>query len=175
MSPRGGRELQNPVGRKWTNRQVVVAGPAESAEVRAATDDLDEEARPEFRIRREDAGRWRVDSLGRAQCGFGNRHRDAWNTDVSGQRSVNGVLRLVERRDVETALERQSAQEVAAVGRRGIRTPEGRDERFALAGGDDVGEGRQRFRVHEGHSATNDNERMVMISFGGVPRNLGES
>src|SRR6185436_20691695 len=38
-------ELQDPVGGKRTDRQVVVPGPAEPAQVRAAADHFDEEPR----------------------------------------------------------------------------------------------------------------------------------
>jgi hypothetical protein len=46
MRARARGELQDAIGRKRADRQVVVAGPAEAAQVRAAADDFDEEPRP---------------------------------------------------------------------------------------------------------------------------------
>ena len=59
------RELEDAIGGKRPDGQVVVARPAESAEVGAAADDFDQEARAEFGVGREDAGRRRIDRIGR--------------------------------------------------------------------------------------------------------------
>ena len=59
-------QLEDAVGRKGAHGQVVVAGPAEAAQVRAAAHDLDEEARAELGVGREDAGRRRIDRVGRS-------------------------------------------------------------------------------------------------------------
>ena len=60
---------------KRADRQVVVAGPAEAAQVRAAADDFDEEARSELGVGREDAGRRRIDRVGRLERGLAHRQR----------------------------------------------------------------------------------------------------
>ena len=52
------------VGRKRPHGQVVVARPAEPAEVRAAADDLDEQPRSELGVGREDLGGGRIESIG---------------------------------------------------------------------------------------------------------------
>jgi hypothetical protein len=65
-------QLQNAIGRKRAHRQVVVAGPAEAAQVRASAHHLDEESRTELGVGREDArGRW-IDGFGRLQRGLAN-------------------------------------------------------------------------------------------------------
>ena len=50
----GPGDREDPVGRERPDRQVVVAGPAEPAQVRAPAHDLDEQARPELGVGRED-------------------------------------------------------------------------------------------------------------------------
>ena len=88
---------------------------------------------------------------------------------IAGQRAVGRVLRLVERRDVEAAL----GGEAAAADRRD-RSPRANarrsagHEHFAFAGGDDVGERRQRLGVDERHRAADDDERMARRALGGV-------
>ena len=61
---RRGRQLEDPIGWERADRQVVVAGPAEPAQVRAAANDFDEEARPEFRVGSEDRRGGRVQPIG---------------------------------------------------------------------------------------------------------------
>ena len=113
------RELQDAIGGKRADRQVVVAGPAEAAQVRAAADDFDEEARAELGVGREDARRRRIDRVGRLQRGLAHRQRrvGARPQREAGQRAVGGVLRLVERRNVEAALGGEQAQQIGAIGR----------------------------------------------------------
>ena len=55
------------------HRQVVVARPAEAAQVRAAAHHLHEEARAELGVGREDAGRRRIQRLGGLQRGLSDR------------------------------------------------------------------------------------------------------
>ena len=101
------RELQDALRRKRANGKVVVAGPAEPAEVRAAADDFDQEPGAELGIGREDARRRRVDSVGGLERRFAHGHRRigrAFRGGVAAQAAVGGVLRLVERWDIETAL-----------------------------------------------------------------------
>ncbi len=156
-------QLQDAIGRKRANRQVVVACPAKPAEVRASAHDLDEEARSEFRVGRKDAGRRRIDGLGGSERGLVDRH---WRVGeghghVAGQRPVRCVLRLIERRDVEAALECEQPQQVGPVGRGRKCATQRRDERFALAGSDHVGKQRQRLRIDECDGAANDDERVA--------------
>ena len=75
VRPRRVGELEDAVGRKRADGQVVVAGPAEAAQVRAAADDLDEEARAELGVGREDARRRRIDRVGRLQRRLSHRQR----------------------------------------------------------------------------------------------------
>ena len=108
---------------KRADRQVVVAGPAEAAQVRAAAHDLDEEPRAELGVGREDARRRRIDRVGRLHRRLAHRQRRVRRRPrrrVAGQRAVGRVLRLVERRDVEAAFARRAA----AAGRRD-RSPRG--------------------------------------------------
>ena len=75
IGERSGRlgELQNARGREGTHRQIVVARPAEATEIGAAADHFDEQARAEFGVGREDAGRRRVERVGRLDGGFLDR------------------------------------------------------------------------------------------------------
>ena len=101
------RELQDALRRKRANGKVVVAGPAEPAEVRAAADDFDQEPGAELGIGREDAGHRWIDRVSRFERRFADGHRcirSAVRGGVSGQAAIGGVLRLVKRWDIETAL-----------------------------------------------------------------------
>ena len=155
-------ELQDPLGRERADRQVVVAGPAEAAQVRAASDDLDEEARSEFGVGREDPRGRRIDRLRGLERGLANGHLgvDARRRPIARHRAVGGVLRFVERRDVEAAFAGQQGEQVAAAGRFRERAGQGGHEHFALTGGDDVGKRRERLRVDERHGAADDDERV---------------
>ena len=109
------RPLENAIGRKRADRQVVVAGPAEAAEVGAAADDLDEEARPELGVGREDAGAWRIERFRRRDRGFSHRRRraGAFLRNESIDRAVRFVFDVVKRRDVKPALLRERLQQIA--------------------------------------------------------------
>ena len=170
-------ELQNPVGRKRADRQVVVAGPAKAAQVRAASHHLDEKARSEFGVGRENAGRRRIDGFGGLERGLPHRDRRVRYpvTSDSPERAVGRVLRLIERRNVKTAFGGQQAQEVAAVGGLKERAPQRRHQHFALAGGDHVGEQRQRLGIDEGHGAADDDQRMPGRALRGVARHAGQA
>jgi len=54
MRARLAGELENAVGRERADGQVVVAGPAEAAQVGAPADDFNQEPRAELGIGRED-------------------------------------------------------------------------------------------------------------------------
>ena len=68
-------EIEDAIGGERADRQIVVAGPAEATEVRATPDDLNQEARSEFRVRRENARHRRIDGFGRPERRFLNRQR----------------------------------------------------------------------------------------------------
>src|SRR5207248_1873872 len=102
-------ELKDAVGWKRADRQVVVAGPAEAAKIGAAAHDFDEEPRSELGVGREDACCGRVNGLGGLERGLPHRYgrtvlAGRRRVDVTAHRAVGGVLRLVERWDIETAL-----------------------------------------------------------------------
>ena len=160
-APRARAARMRSVGKR-PDRQVVVAGPAEAAQVGAAADDFDEEARSELGVGREDAGRRRIDRVGRLQRRLPHRQRrvDARRTRVPGQRAVVRIVRLVERRDVEAALGGEQPQQVVAIGRRGDGAAQAGNQHFAFARGDHVGERRERLRVDERDGAADDDERM---------------
>ena len=55
---------EDPIRRERPHGQVVVAGPAEPAQVRAAAHDFDQQARSELGVGREDARARRVEPIG---------------------------------------------------------------------------------------------------------------
>ena len=159
----GARKREDPLARKRPDRQVVVAGPAEATQVGAAANDLDQEARPEFGVGREDARRRRINSVGRFDRGFADHGGRACSglRHIARDRAVGSVFDIVERRHIEAARVHQLPKEVVARGG-GLRCGDKRwNQRFTLAGSDDVGEERQRLRVHECHGAANHDERVV--------------
>ena len=96
---------------KRADRQVVVAGPAEAAQVGAAADDLDEKPRAEFGVGREDARRRRIERIGRFHRGLLHRQRRARMPVAThaDERAVGAVLRLVERRARKIRARRRAA------------------------------------------------------------------
>ena len=98
VRPRRLRELEDPVGREGADRQVVVAGPAEPAQVRAAAHHFDEEAGAELGVGREDRGRRRIDGVGALQRGLANHRRRAgpFARHVARDGAVGAVLDVVE-------------------------------------------------------------------------------
>ena len=106
---RGLREVENAVRRERADGQVVVAGPAEAAQVCAAADHLDQEARAEFCVGREDARRRRIERVSRPDGRLAHRHRRLrrralGRRRIAGEPAVDAVLWLVERGNVESAL-----------------------------------------------------------------------
>ena len=61
-----GGELENAIGGKGADRQVVVPRPAEAAQVRAAAHHFDEEPRSELGVGREDRRRRRIEAVDRS-------------------------------------------------------------------------------------------------------------
>ena len=146
-------QLKDAVGRERADRQVVVAGPAEAAQVGAPAHHFDEKARPEFGVWSEDARRRRIDGLSGLERGLSHRKGGVHAADgrEAGEATVGAVLRFVERRHVETALLREAAKQVGAA-RGGAKCPfEGGHEHFAFARSDDVGK-RQRLGIDERHA-----------------------
>src|SRR5581483_4755684 len=94
---------QDAIRREGADGQVVVAGPAETTQVRAPADDLDEESRSELGIGREDARHRRIDGIGGFQRRFADRQRRVLRRGVAGECAVWRVLRFVERRHVKAA------------------------------------------------------------------------
>ena len=64
VRPGGLGDFQDARRRKRPHRQIVVARPAEAAEVRAAPDDFNQQAGTELGIGREDAGAGRIEAIG---------------------------------------------------------------------------------------------------------------
>ena len=184
MAPRGGREFEDAVCRKRPHGQVVVAGPAEAAQVGAAADDLDQESGSELGVGRKNAGRRRIGGVGSLEGSLANRQRrldtrfDRVAGDRTGRRAgadvTDDVVRLVERGDVEAALERKASQQVRPIGGRRERAAQPRDQHFAFAGRNHVGERRQRLWVHERHGAADNDERVVRSAPFRAGRNAGE-
>src|SRR5215213_9851130 len=106
MRPGLTRELEDPVCGEGADGQVVVAGPAEAAQVGAAADDFDQEARAELGIGREDARRWRIETLGTFYRGLlhDGRRAGAWLRLEGGDRVVGVVADVVERGHIEPPL-----------------------------------------------------------------------
>ncbi len=178
MRARGLGQLEDPVGGERPDRQVVVAGPAEAAQVRATAHHFDKEARTELRLRREDARRRRIECVGRSNGRFPNGQRRvaaACCRQVAGQCAVHAVLRLVERRHVEAALPAEALEQVGTARRFAEGPVERRHEHLAFTGSHDVGERRERLRVHERHGAADHHQRMVRTTLGGITRDAGQA
>jgi hypothetical protein len=126
--PCGLGELEDPVGGKRADGKVVIAGPAEPAQVRATPDDLDQQARAEFGVWRENARHRGIDRLGRLQRRLTDRHRRVAGDVVAGQRPVGAVIRLVERWNVEAAFVRQLPEQIRAIAGRAEGPPQRRHE-----------------------------------------------
>ena len=155
-------QRQDAFGRKRAHRQVVVAGPAEPAQVRAPAHHLDQEARAELGVGREDGGRRRVHGFGGLERRLAHHRRraGAFARHVARDGAVGGVLHVVERRDVVAAGLGQPLQLLAPRrGRHGV--DQGRHQRFAFAGRDHVREHRERFGVDERHRAADHDQRVL--------------
>ena len=173
-------QLENSFGRKCADGQVVVTGPAEAAQVCAAADHFDKHPGTEFGVGCEDRGHGRVDGVGGLERGLPNRHGrlGAVRQDsraVTAQHSVWTVLGFVQGRDVEAALPGQPLQQVGAVRRRAERAPESGDQRFALAGSDDVGERRKGFGIDERHRSADHDKRVTLAPLGRIARDAGQA
>ena len=163
VRPRLLGELKDPILRKRAHRKVVVAGPAEPAQVGAPAHDLDQKSRAEFGIRRENHRRRRVHRVGRLQRRLLHDRRRA--SALPRHKGRNGsVLRIphvVEGRNVEAAFGRQQTQEIGAI-RGGVERPQKRrNQHLAFARRNGIGEQRERLRIHEGHGAANHDERIA--------------
>ena len=91
-----GGELEDAIGRKRADRQVVVAGPAEAAQVGAAAHDFDQEARAELGVGREDRRRRRIERVGASSPPPSSRPAGASAPGFgsnAGDRAVGAVVR----------------------------------------------------------------------------------
>ena len=106
VRPGGLGDLENALGRERPHGQVVVAGPAEPAEVRAAADDLDEQPRSELGVGREDARARRVEPIGGLDGGLADDRRRARCRAcgvIAATRPGPSYVHVVEARHVEAA------------------------------------------------------------------------
>ena len=163
---------------KRADGQVVVAGPAEAAEVRAAADDFDEEARSELGVGREDARRRRIDGVGGLERRLAHRAPARRRRPTARSRAIvpsSGVLRLVERRHVEAALARRAG----AAGRRG-RSPRRTRDRAPGTSTSPSPAAITSANGASGSGLTNvtappiDDERMAVGALGRVARHAGQ-
>ena len=91
-----------------------------------------------------------------------------------GDQSVSRVFNRVERRDVETALAGEAVQQILAIRRGAESAQQRRDQRFALARGNDVGKWRERLGIHKGDGAADHDQRIAMRALLGAQRNARE-
>ncbi len=177
VRPRRGGKLEDAIGGERPDRQIVVSGPAEPAQVGASAHDLDEEPRSELGVGREDAGVRRVEVIGALDRRLpdGSRRTGAGLRLHRGEAPVFGVLHVVERGDVEPRPSRERGEDIEAGAGRLERAHEIRDQRFAFTGGDDVGERRERFGVHEGDRTADDDQGMPSRPLAGIVRQSGQA
>src|SRR5437763_6360712 len=114
---RRAREIQDAIGGKRTDREIVVSGPAEAAEIRAPADDLDEESRSELRVGSEDLRRWRIHLIRRPDRRFLD---DEWRAGAGlrlerGHAAVVGIPHVVEGWNVESAGRREALQKILSI------------------------------------------------------------
>ena len=148
---------------KRAHRQVVVAGPAEPAQVRAAAHDLDQEARAELGVGREDRRRRRIEALRRSspppsspspahRCPASARTRRSSRRPRSGRRRTRGCR--------SRAASPVAPQEVVSrSGAAANARDQIRNQHLPFAGRDHVGEQRERLRVDERHGAADHDQR----------------
>ena len=173
---RRGGKLQNPVGWKRADGQVVVARPAEPAQVRASPDDFHEKPGTELGFGRKDARGRRIERVCRFHGGLedGKRRPRAGSDGKPAQRTVSRILRRVERRHIEAALPGEQPQQIRAVDGFTKRAVERGHQHLAFPCRDDVGKRRQRLGIDECHRAADEHQRMVRVAFGSVSRDTGQ-
>jgi hypothetical protein len=156
--------------------KIVVACPAEPAEIGASTNHLDEEARAELGVRGEDGRGWWVHSLGRLECRFLDHRRSTCaRPGHEGLDPVLGVVAdVVKGGHIEPSLAHEAAQKVVSIRCLGKRLHERWHQRFAFPGRDHVGKGRERFGIDEGDGPPNHHERVVMCAGLGARRHASE-
>src|SRR5690606_37273789 len=111
--PRRLDNREDAIERERPDREVVVAGPAEATEIRAAPDHLDEQPRSKLRVRREDARERRIQVVGRAHGGLAHdRRRRGTRAWLDGRNPPGAVVdRLVQRRYVAAALQAERLEQ----------------------------------------------------------------
>ncbi len=172
VDPRFSRARENSLGRKRPDGKIVVPGPAEPAQVGASADHLDEEPGPEFGVRRKDLRARRLNRPRRRQRGLPDHGRRAGS--IAGHEPLDGavgaVLHVVEARDVEAALRGQKSQKILPRSAKPKPVDELRHELFAFAGGDDIGEHRERFGIDERDGAAYHDEWIPLRAIGRANR-----
>ena len=116
VGPGGLRQFQDAVGGKRPHRQVVVARPAEAAEVGAAAHHFDQEPRAELGVGREDRRARRVDGLGRLEGGLLHDRRGA--RARAGHVGVDRAVVLRRSRRRTTGCRSRDGWPAASAGRR---------------------------------------------------------
>ena len=177
VPPRVGGQLEDPIGRKRSDGQVVVARPAEPTEVCAPADDLHEEAGAELGVWREDTRRRWIECVGGLDRGLphGNARLHAGRHGKAAGCAVGSPLRRVEGRDVHACLSRQPPEEIGPVRRRSKGLLERWHEHLTLTGRDHIGKRSQRLGVHERDGASDHHEGMMSAPFRGIPRESGKT
>ena len=170
VRPRGLGQLEDAGGGKRPHGQVVVAGPAESAQIGAAADDFDQQARSELRVGREDRRARRIEPIRGLDRGLpddrrGVRVRPRHDARDAPRAVVHDV---VERRHVEPARAGEPGQKIVATVRVEPGVDERRHEQLRFAGGDDVRKRRERLGIDERHGAADDDERIARVPLGGA-------
>ncbi len=175
---RGLGQGEDAAGVEGAHRQVVVAGPAEAAQVGAPAHDLDQEARAELGVGREDLGVRRVEQVGRPD-GRLLHWRGAAARRVAGhaaQGAIGGVVGRPCRGHVEAAVLPERLQQRLAARGLADALHQRRHQHLALTGGDHVGKQRERLGIDEGHGAAQHDQGVASrLSFGGVDRHARQS
>ena len=172
------RTRENAVGRKRADRQVVVAGPAETAEIGAAADHLDEEARPELGVGREDARAGRIDRFGRRQRRPSSpppaRRCLPWARTFRSCRPRCTRRRRTTECRTRASARATSANRAAPPSFSTRARPDAGTSSSPSPAAIDVGEQGQRLGVHEGHGAADDDERIARGAIGRAHRHAGQ-
>src|SRR4029453_3473470 len=168
-------KLENAVGGERPDRQIVVAGPTESAQVRAAAYDLDEEARAEFSIGREDRGCGRIEAIRRLHRRFVDYWRRRRSRDWLHRRdrAIAGVRDLIKGWNIEPpgggkCFEHMSTRNAAALAVRLQGSGKSGNQHLSFAGGDDVGEESEWLRIDESDRPADHHERVTLVAIRGT-------
>jgi len=159
--------VADTVGGKGPHGQVVVACPAEPAQVSTAANHLDEETRAELGVGREDAGRRWIDGPGCLERRLLNRrHRGGTLCRHEPSRCRRLVPHIVERRARRSfapgrAPEQPSRGRFAWLNARSSAGTRTSPSPMAITSAN----GRKRLGIEERHAAADDNERITIAAF----------